>query len=295
MKLEISIEVPGLLRPELLAELAALAPAQHVAESRTSSGRNRFLLTLCLEERWPDLLLQRIEALVSRLENMHPGKQDIEVHIRNTARSEAAISTGQDGGPFSPVEGIRIIPWNNGNNKIPAAQDIFLEPSQAFGTGLHPSTRLCLYFLKQAATDNAENRLTARSVLDVGCGSGILSIAALRLGAARVLGLEIDPEAVRAARRNLHINRLDHAARIMEISWPHVAGQYDLVLANLVPSVLFRAGPHIAKLLKKKGLLITAGFPAVNAGKVARLFSGHDLHLLHELTADGWGALFFSK
>ena len=131
--------------------------------------------------------------------------------------------------------------------------------------------------------------------LDIGCGSGILAIAAIRLGAARVLAIEIDPDAVQAARKNIGLNRLAHAAEVAKSSWHDVSGQYDLVMANLVPSVLYKAAPHIATLLREQGLLIAAGFPLSKNAEIYRRFAKNDLRLVHESSLDGWGALLISR
>jgi ribosomal protein L11 methylase PrmA len=296
MKLEINVEACNPVKQDLLAGLAYLVPDQEIRETTAGCTSDRFALNFLVKEKSPDGLLQRLEAVVSRIDNLFPEEQGIDVHARNIECSEPALSTVQHGKPFSPVEGIRIIAWNAGKkNSAARAHDIRLEPAHAFGTGLHPSTCLCLHFLKQEADENSGKKYTARSVLDIGCGSGILTIAALQLGAARALAIEIDPDAVQAARRNIHINRLAHSAQVVQTSWQGVSGQYDLVLANLVPSVLFKGAPYMAKLLREQGLFITSGFPAAKITKVVRLFEKNDLRLIKESSAGGWGALLLTK
>ena len=149
--------------------------------------------------------------------------------------------------------------------------------------------------MKLVTDQDIEKKHALRSVLDIGCGSGILTIAALRLGAARALAIDIDPAAVDTARKNIQINRLAHSAQVAESSWQNVAGQYDLVLANLVPSVLFKAVPAIAELLSSGGFLITAGFPASRNMKVWKMFRKCGLHLLEAHSLDGWGGLLLSE
>jgi ribosomal protein L11 methyltransferase len=112
---------------------------------------------------------------------------------------------------------------------------IALDPGMAFGTGLHPSTRLCLAGLERLADDDL---LVGRRVLDVGCGSGILGLAAARLGAASVLGVDTDPVAVEATRANARRNRLGGVVRARPGSLPVGEEPFDLVVANLIASLL---------------------------------------------------------
>jgi len=294
MKLEISIEACNHVKNDLLQRLAHLVPRHPIEETADKSNCDRFTLNFISETPSPDTLLQEIAAAVSAIEDHYPGAQRIELHVRNIACSEPSWRTLQNGGAFSPVDSIRIVPWDSEESPAPGTSDIFLHPAHAFGTGLHPSTRLCLQLLKLAAHMDSERSCGPRAALDIGCGSGILTIAAIRLGAARVLAIEIDPSAVQAASRNIQINGLAHAALVVKTSWHEISGQYDLVLANLVPSVLYKAAPHIAKLLRKQGLLITAGFPLSKNAEVRGLFAKNGLRLLHECSLDGWGALLIT-
>lgn len=131
---------------------------------------------------------------------------------------------------------------------------IDLDPGMAFGTGLHPTTRLCL----QALEDRAERGPLGRT-LDVGCGSGILSIAAVRLGATRALGLDIDPIAIGATLANARHNRVGRRIRAREGSIPTAEGPFDLVLANLIAGVLVEIAVDLAAELVPGGTLIASG------------------------------------
>jgi ribosomal protein L11 methyltransferase len=295
MKLEISLKTSLPAKQHLLAGLADLLSDHYINKITTWHNDNHFELIFFFEADSPENFLQNLSAAAARIENSFPQKLDIDIQIKNTAGSEPSLCLEKNGKPFFPVKGIRIVPWTGGQNIKPAADDILLDPAGAFGNGLHPSTRLCLQLLKQAADRDAGKKGPSRSVLDLGCGSGILAIAALRLGASRALGIEIDQQAAQAARRNVQINQLADSAQILNTSWQSVSGQYDLVLANLVPSVLFKAVPSIARLLNKQGLLITSGFPAAKKMKVLELFEQKGLRVLNELSLDGWGALQIIK
>ncbi|HET6638265.1 MAG TPA: 50S ribosomal protein L11 methyltransferase [Gemmatimonadota bacterium] len=131
---------------------------------------------------------------------------------------------------------------------------IDLDPGMAFGTGLHPTTRLCL----QAIEDRAERGPLGRT-LDVGCGSGILAIAAVKLGATRVLGVDIDPIAIEATEANARHNRVGKRIRAREGSIPTAEGPFDTVLANLIAGILVELAPHLAGELVASGTLIASG------------------------------------
>ena len=154
------------------------------------------------------------------------------------------------------------------------ALTVTLDPGRAFGTGQHPSTRLCL-----AALEREPVLWGARgsSVLDVGCGSGILALAAARLGAARVDALDVDAEAVGVACENVRRNGLEARVRVLEGSlgtgwpaaWGNPAGRYDLVLANISSAVVLELLPSAAAALRPGGRLIASGFMADRAGEIA--------------------------
>ena len=129
-----------------------------------------------------------------------------------------------------------------------------LEPGLAFGTGSHPTTRLCLEIMEDYIHP-------ASTVLDVGCGSGILSIAALLLGAKSAFGVDIDKLAVKTALANAEKNGFTPPvfdAVSGDLS-ENVSGRYSVVIANIVADVIMKLTPQAANLLKENGVFITGG------------------------------------
>jgi len=132
---------------------------------------------------------------------------------------------------------------------------IVILPSMGFGTGHHASTRLCLELLQRVPLQN-------KRVLDIGTGSGVLAIAARVLGAASVVGIDFDPDAITNARENLELNAISEGVRFAESDiQAHAGGStvaYDLILANLTGSLLQREADAIAKLAAPGAHLIVS-------------------------------------
>ena len=139
---------------------------------------------------------------------------------------------------------------------------IILDPGMAFGTGLHPTTRGCLLLLQEMGP-------MPPSALDVGCGSGILSLAALRLGAERAVGLDTDPLAVEATRANAERNGLGDRVTVTVGTLPETAAaRHGLLLANLVAAVLVELAPRLAAHLAPGGILLASGIIEPRATEV---------------------------
>jgi ribosomal protein L11 methyltransferase len=163
-----------------------------------------------------------------------------------------------------------------------------LDPGMAFGTGLHPTTRLCLQGLEALADRGA---LAGATVLDVGCGSGILSIAAARLGAASILGVDTDPIAVDATRANVRRNRLARRIRTRQGSVPTGEPPVDVVLANLIASVVIALAPDLAMALRPRGRILASGIFADRERAVVAAFGEAGLAVTGRWAEEDWVAI----
>jgi ribosomal protein L11 methyltransferase len=164
----------------------------------------------------------------------------------------------------------------------PATVVLELDPGLAFGTGTHATTALCLEWLDRQVRGGEQ-------VLDYGCGSGILALAALKLGADAALACDIDPQALMATRENASKNGL--AAKIRVAEDPEtVAGHFDLVLANILARPLIELAPRLATHCRAGGVMALAGMLARQAAEVAEAYRPW-FDIAPESEREGWSLL----
>jgi ribosomal protein L11 methyltransferase len=195
---------------------------------------------------------------------------------------------------YRPVRvGRRVVvcpPWQEYQ---PADGEIVIEldPGMAFGTGTHPSTRLCLLGL--------EDEIKAGDlVLDVGTGSGILAIAAAKLGAGSVDAVDIEPVAVRSARENATRNGVGDLLRIEPVgAGPDqpFTGEYDLVLANIIARVLIEIADRVAARVKPGGMLVLAGIIESREPATRLAYEQHGLVFARRAQTEDWVSLIFRR
>jgi len=154
---------------------------------------------------------------------------------------------------------------------------VIIEPSTGFGTGHHATTRLCLQALQESGP-------AGKSIIDVGTGSGVLALAAKKLGAARVIGIDNDPDAIANARENMALNKLDVELRCASLEAVTLEPA-DIVMANLTGALLVRYSRTLRDLIRPNGVVIMGGPREEEAESVRGAF---DLQIVHEVTEDGW-------
>ncbi|MFC5299842.1 50S ribosomal protein L11 methyltransferase [Azospira restricta] len=183
---------------------------------------------------------------------------------------------------FEPIrisDRLWIVPsWHDAPD--PDAVNLVLDPGMAFGTGSHPTTRLCLEWLERSVQPG-------QSLLDYGCGSGILAIAAAKLGAVPVTGVDIDPQAVVAAEANAERNAV--SARFLDSAAP-LAGQFDLVVANILANPLRALAPAICGYVRAGGHLALSGILAEQAAELIDIYAPW-IPLAVADTREGWVCL----
>ena len=160
-----------------------------------------------------------------------------------------------------------------------------LDPGMAFGTGTHQTTSLCMELLEQYAAPG-------KSMLDIGCGSGILAITAALLGCENIQGVDIDETAVKVAKENAAMNHVAekivfHQGDLAE----KISGQYDIICANIVADVIIRLLPDVHKFLAPGGLFLCSGIIDDRKEDVLSALAEHGLHQVDIREAGGWVAI----
>jgi ribosomal protein L11 methyltransferase len=268
----LALEIEG-SRAEALAEAlearGAVSVATSDADAGTAEEQARFAEPGAEPGPWPRC----------RLDALFPDGTEVDA-IAAEALAEAGAAAGAKVGAgrledtdwvaanrrqFEPIKvtsRLWIVPtWHTAPD--PLAINIVLDPGAAFGTGSHPTTRLMLEWLEAEVAGGEQ-------VLDYGCGSGILAIAAMRLGAAAATGVDIDPLAIEAARYNSRQN--DVEVQLLDAGRP-LAVAADLTVANILANPLRMLAPLLAAHTRGGGALALAGILAPQAGEVAESYA----------------------
>ena len=255
-----AIDVQRLSEPELLQ--AALSDHDVVAiDERASDTWRIFFQSTGARDR-----------AIGSLPHAFPAFEFTPVDVADedwAARSQAALRAVRIGNlviapPWDIPANDAAHGVGSGRAARPPAQVVIIQPSMGFGTGHHPTTRLCLAALQQF-------NVRGSAVLDIGTGSGVLAIAAHRLGAARVIGIDDDPDAVQSARENAERNGAPVDFRVADLR-TLVLARFDLVLANLTGGLLIQSAGRLQDLTAPRGPMILSGFTRDEEPAVAAAF-----------------------
>ncbi len=164
-----------------------------------------------------------------------------------------------------------------------------IDPGAAFGTGTHATTSLCLSVLEKQVNEQSK-------VLDIGCGSGILAIAGVLLGAESAVGVDIDAQSVKTAKENAEINNVQAKTEFLVGDLAEkVSGEYNIVCANIVADVIIRLFDNVTDYMTDDGVLIVSGIIDLRADDVKKSAKEHGLNIVTELTRDNWCAYLIKK
>jgi len=194
--------------------------------------------------------------------------------------------------PFTITRGLTIVPtWEEyqpGENE----QVITMDPGMAFGTGHHATTSMSLDFLRKVVTTSGGDI----SVLDVGCGTGILGMGAALFGAAKVLGIDNDPEAVRVAIENVALNAGAASMEVSQIPLQELKEPFDCIVANIIHDVLLTMKEDFYRLLLRNGDLILSGIlHGKQEQNIIKQFEGAGFVFLAKEQQEEWAALHLRK
>jgi ribosomal protein L11 methylase PrmA len=176
----------------------------------------------------------------------------------------------------------------------PLGITIHIQRGRAFGTGSHPCTVYCLHALKDIL---GKELCTCHSmkILDAGTGTGILSIAAAKLGAKEILGAEIVRESYEEAQENVRMNRFSAEIKILPVSVTEITGHFDLILANLYGTLLIEIAPFLINNLAHKGTLVLGGMSVPQDDIVIAAFLRHGLSEYFRFRDEAWSASILQK
>ncbi len=202
-------------------------------------------------------------------------------HLRDVPEQDWVKLTQSQFEPIEVGAGLVIVPtWHREQTQSTDRVRLELDPGLAFGTGSHPTTHLCLKWLQ---TDMPANS----SLLDYGCGSGILAIAAKLLGAGRVVGVDIDEQAVQSTQFNAKANGVELQAMLPD---DLMAGTFDVVVANILSNPLKVLAPMLSNRVRMGGHLVLSGVLARQAQEVAEFYAPWLALTVYE-ELDGWVCL----
>ena len=189
---------------------------------------------------------------------------------------------------YKPLRvGNRLVVVPSWENYDAQADDVILklDPGMAFGTGTHATTRLCMELLEKVVKPGA-------TLLDVGCGSGILAVCGVLLGAEKADGVDIDELAAKIAGENAQLNGVEDKTHFVQGDLTDkISGKYDLICANIVADVIIRLCPDIPKFLKKDGWFMASGIIDERSVEVEETIRKNGLVIKERLEESGWVAL----
>lgn len=186
--------------------------------------------------------------------------------------------------PIKTGKRLVIVPVWETYDAQPGELTVLMDPGMAFGTGTHETTRLCATLLEQYVTPGC-------SVLDVGCGSGILAICASKLGAEDCFACDIDPVAVRIAGENTTLNHTDNVTcAVSDLLRDVPPKKYDVCVANIVADVIIRMAPDVGNCMQEDGVLIVSGIIEERADEVTAVLQANGFSVVDSRRENGWYA-----
>ena len=287
---EVRVEVPSaLVEPvaNFLIESGSPGVVQEEVAGKAGTGKERVVAYFRTPRSFP---IQR-KKIRKYLSSLAPPPGSWSFRWRGL-REEKWAEAWKDN--FKPLRVTRHMvvtpPWERYAGK---AGDLVIEidPGMAFGTGTHPTTRMCL----QALEALIPSFVHPPSVLDFGTGSGILAIAAQKLGAKETVAVDIDPAAIRNARKNASANHLHGRIDFRVGSGQSLRGRFGIVVANLLPQELLKAADFLARRVSPAGYLVVSGILKKQEKEIASTFAKKGLKIHASRAGRGWICMVFKK
>ena len=241
-----------------------------------------------------DIRLLEIQRFLDLLMSDNPGLYLAKPVVSIVSDEDWSANWKTNFKPMRVGRRLVILPtWEEAPLKRDDDITLLIDPGMAFGTGGHETTRLCLEVLENIM-DNMPLMLTP-SALDLGTGSGILAIAAVKLGAGRVCALDTDPQAIEVARENFVLNDVADQIECDVTPIEAFAGTFDVILANILAEELARLAPYLIDHLKIGGFLVLSGILAEKESLVFKAFLANDLEYIETRSNGEWVAMLYKK
>jgi ribosomal protein L11 methyltransferase len=255
-----------------------------------------WVTAFCLPGIRAEKCCRNLSRYCQSLQQLHPDLPELQVIQEDLATENWAEAWKAF---FKPVHiGERIVVKPSWEPFEPSRGQVVIEidPGRAFGTGNHPSTALCIEFLEKVLSSSSFGEAdSSPSVLDVGTGSGILGIVAARLGAGRVLGLDIDPEAVEATTRNLNRNGVGNVMMVSARPLEELEETFAIVVANLTAPLILEMASVLVRRVCRGGLLLVGGILTEQVEGVVDGFRHHHCEAEEIRGMDEWRALLLRR
>ncbi len=260
-------------------ELLALLDCGEILGSWEEDG---FIHIYWAEEKWKPAVFEEVKQALGRLCVEH-GSAEIMINTLYDRDWNAVWASS-----ISPIRiGRRVQIRQSWNSSDLTFEDIELviDPKQAFGTGYHVTTQLMIECLEKYISGGER-------VLDIGTGSGILAMVALRLGAASALGIDTDAVALECARENLTVNGFGPELELRVGSWEDIGNdRFDVILANLHREILLQLCSTFSRLLNEDGIVLLSGLQSEDFEDIAEILSAEKGKILVRREREGWLAL----
>jgi ribosomal protein L11 methyltransferase len=264
--------------------------------SRGVEFKGNWIKAYCRQGEEAQYCLKQLHRYYKDLQQLYPELPTLKV-LQEDLQDEDWAETWKTF--FKPIRvGSSIVVKPSWESYEPSADQVVIEidPERAFGTGNHPSTALCIEILEHIISSvSVGEGDSGPSVLDVGTGSGILGIVAARQGAQRVLGLEIDPDALEAAQCNVDRNGVGEIMSVTLTPLDQVEQTFDVVVANLTASLLTHMADDLVGHVSAQGLLLLSGILAEQVEEVAKRFETRYFKVIKNWSKEEWQAILMRR
>ena len=244
--------------------------------------------------------LSLIKSELARLKNDDTDEifGELSVTLKNIAEEDWANNWKKYFKPISVGDKLLVKPTWEKIDDVGAKTVVEIDPSSSFGTGSHTTTKLCLEYIEKI-----DEKLSGESfeMIDVGCGSGILAIAANKLSGAHVTAIDIEENSIRVAKENFETNNIPESEYELylgsitdddELFSKIARKKYKMLAANIVADVLKAMAPYFKKLLDDDGYAVISGIISERADEVEQSFLSSGFSVIEKKDTDGWTAIF---